>query len=389
MRQGRWAAQGGMTLIEMLLALVVFSAVMAGALGFMRSQGRAFTLGNQRMSTLQNLRFALNLLAQDLRTLGAGVPDEQPMLVYAGTDVVAFNANHTTNVRNDVFAVYYDPDAPSGAVSALTKAQAITIPNTMVTYPETSYVFGGVNSPAETIVFFFRPDTTTARNDDYVLYRQVNRSAPEVVSRNLLKTPGKNFFEYYTLVTPASGPPRLQLVPPAQLPLRHRARIHGSPADTGVGARVDSIRAIRINLTGTNGLTGPDERQRTVSRLVRLPNAGLAVKRTCGDEPLLGTGLVASVASGSGGVWMVNLTWGAAIDETGGEGDVVSYVIWRRRQSESDWGDPYLNIPAGAGPYIYQDAAVVSGETYVYALAAQDCTPLLSRLAISNPVTIP
>ncbi|GBD32318.1 MAG: hypothetical protein KatS3mg081_1943 [Gemmatimonadales bacterium] len=389
MKRVRGAAERGMTLIEMLVALVVFSIVIAGALGFMRSQGRAFTLGNQRMSTLQNLRFALNLMAQDLRALGAGVPDEQPMLVYAGPDVVAFNANHTTNLRNDVFAVYYDPDAPSGAVSALTKALAITIPNTAVTYPDTSYLFGGVNSPAETIVFFFRPDTTTSRTDDYVIYRQVNRGAPELVARNILKTPGTDFFEYYVLVTPASGEPTTQRLPAAELPLVHSVPIHGSPADTGSAAKIDSVRAIRINLTGTNGLTGPEERQRSVSRLVRLPNAGLAVKRTCGDEPLLGTGLVASVGTGPGGVPVVNLTWGAAVDETGGEGDVVSYVIWRRLQSESDWGDPYLNIPAGAAPYVYQDAAVVSGESYVYALAAQDCTPLLSQLAISNVVTIP
>lgn len=389
MRRGHEAAEHGMTLIEMLVALVVFSIVIAGALGFMRSQGKAFTLGNQRMSTLQNLRFALNLMAQDLRTLGAGVPDEQPMLVYAGPDVVAFNANHTTNLRNDVFAVYYDPDAPSGAVSALTKALAITIPNTAVTYPDTSYIFGGINSPAETIVFFFAPDTTTTRTDDYVLYRQVNRGAPELVSRNILRTPGRDFFEYLVLVTPTSGQSSVQRLPSAQLPLVHRVPIHGSPADTGRAAKIDSVRAIRINLTGTNGLAGPEERRRTVSRLVRLPNAGLAVKRTCGDEPLLGTGLVASLGTGAGGAPLVNLSWAAAIDETGGEGDVVSYIIWRRLQSESDWGDPYLNIPAGAASYIYQDAAVESGKSYVYALAAQDCTPLLSQLAISNVVTIP
>ncbi len=389
MRQARKASERGMTLIEMLVALVVFSIVVAGALGFMRSQGRAFTLGNQRMSTLQNLRFALNLMAQDLRTLGAGVPDEQPMLAYAGPDAVAFNANHTTNLRNDVFAVYYDPDAPTGAVSALTKALAITIPNTAVTYPDTSYVFSGVNSPAETIVFFFAPDTTTSRTDDYVLYRQVNRGAPELVSRNILRTLGRDFFEYFVLVTPASGEPVSQALPSAQLPLVHSVPIHGSPADTGLAAKIDSVRAIRINLTGTNGLIGPDERQRSVSRLVRLPNAGLAVKRTCGDEPLLGTGLVASLGTGAGGVPVVNLTWAAAVDETGGEGDVVSYVIWRRLQSEPDWGDPYLNIPAGAAPYLYQDAAVESGKSYLYALAAQDCTPLLSQLAISNVVTIP
>lgn len=378
-----------MTLIEMLIALVVFSVVVGGALGVLRSQGRAFRVGTDRLGTEQNLRFALNLLEQDLRTAGAGVPDQQPFLVYAGADVVAFNADYATNVANDVFAVYLDPDAPTGDVTALTKAQRLQLPNTTFWYPDTTYGESGVDSPAETIIFFFRPDSLTARTDDYVLLRQVNGRSPELVARNLLQTPGRPFFQYWTLVTPLKGAPFVDSVPSAALPLVHAVPIHLSPADTGSAARIDSVRAVQINLTATNGQTGAAERRSALSRLIRLPNAGLANARTCGAEPLFSSKVTASPDSDATGHPVVTLTWDAATDETGGERDVVRYVIWRRLQSAAEWGDPYLSIPAGNPTYVYTDAAVTGGQTYVYAVAAQDCTPTLSPLSVSNAITIP
>lgn len=378
-----------MTLIEMLIALVVFSVVMGGTLGSLRAMGKAFNRGSQRMDTVQNLRFALNLLEQDLRTVGSGVPDIQPYLVYAGPDVLAFNADYSTNVKNDVFAVYFDPDAPTGVVTALTRAQRMAIPNSVFAYPDTDYVQAGVNSPAELIVFFFQPDSTTPRTDDFALYRQVNERAPELVARNLLQTPGLPFFQYYRLVTPPNAPQQVVVVPDGELPWAHTVPIHLSPADTARAARVDSLRGVRVNLTGTNGLSGPEEQRRALGRLIRFPNAGLANRRTCGDEPLLGTTLVASRGAGPTGEPIVTLSWGAAIDESGGERDVVRYVIWRKLQADPGWGDPYLSIPAGNPSYAYADGAVASGQSYVYALAAQDCTPKLSQLATSNSVTIP
>jgi len=49
------------------------------------------------MSMLQNLRFAGNILEQDLRVLGANTPDDQPAFLFAGTDVVAFSGDYATN----------------------------------------------------------------------------------------------------------------------------------------------------------------------------------------------------------------------------------------------------------------------------------------------------
>lgn len=110
---------------------------------------------------------------------------------------------------------------------------------------------------------------------------------------------------------------------------------------------------------------------------------------SCGDRPILGTGLGAAVATLGSGEPGVELVWNPATDESRGERDVVRYVIWRRSAGDPEWGDPYVSIPAGSPSYLYTDAAVAPGETYLYALAAQDCTPSLSDRTTAGPVTIP
>jgi len=382
-------AERGMTLLEMLIAMVVFSIVLGGALSVFRSQSRGFSKGSDRMTVLQNVRFAAGILEADVRTAGAGVPDVQPFLVYLDDDVLAFNANYTSNVQSDVAAVYYDPDAPAGSVSALTKGTAVTIPNSTFAYPDTSYMSGGVNSFAETIIFFFTQDSSTARTDDYVLWRQVNRDAPALVARNLLHTGSLPFFEYHRERTLVGGVKSIQAVPAADLPLRHSVPIHLSPADTAGAAVIDSVRGVRLNLTATNGQTGAAEQLRTITRLVRIPNAGLAVRKTCGDEPLPVAALGAVGGTNATGDPIVTLNWNQSIDESSGEKDVVRYVLWRRLAAVTTWGDPYLSIPNGNPNYVYVDAAVQSGEQYMYAVAAQDCTPLLSALATAGPVLVP
>jgi prepilin-type N-terminal cleavage/methylation domain-containing protein len=375
----------GLTLIEMLVALVVFSAVLAGALAFLRAQGRSFSLGSQRVAMLQNGRFAIDLLEKDLRTAGAGAPDIQPPLVYLGASVLAFNANYLTNTPGDVFAVYYNPDAVTGSTAAMTKAERITLPMTSFAYPDTSYVEAGINSNAETITFWFVTDSTTARVDDFVLYRQVNNLTPELVSRNLLQTPGVPFFRYHRIAMVAGNPTLTQVVN-ATLPWQHTVPVHLALSDTGAVSRIDSVRAVQVSFTVTNGLTGTAERQRALSRFMRLPNVGLANKKTCGDEPQLGAALTATW----NGVDGVDLVWNAAIDEVGGEKDVQRYVIWRRLNTELAFGDPYLSIPpAGQPVYGYTDKDVVSASAYIYGLAAQDCTPLTSTRVESFQVNIP
>ena len=378
----------GFTLVELLVALVVFSAVMAGTLGFLRSQGRAMSLGSDRMNAVQNLQFALSTIEQRLRAAGANLPGAQPAIIYAGRNVVAFNADYATNVPNDPFAIYYDPDVPAGAVTALTKAQRITLPLTTVGYPDTSYTTGGINSPAETMIFFVAPDSTTARGDDYILFEQVNGGPPDMVSRNIIGSPTTVYFDYYRLASVA-GTLSIDSLPAARLPLVHTVPIHLAPADTGAAAVIDSIRGIRVTFTVTNGLSGAAERRYTLVRFMELPNIGIASRRTCGDAPILGTALTASSITQTEGTPAVRLAWNAATDEYAGEKDVVQYVIWRKRITDLTWGTPYLSLPAGSPTYLYDDAAVTSGATYQYQLAAADCTPSSSPTTTSAAVTIP
>jgi prepilin-type N-terminal cleavage/methylation domain-containing protein len=384
-------SQAGMTLIEMLVALTVFSVVIAGAFGFLRGQSKGFNQGSERAGSLQNALYTANSLELDLRTLGSDVPDGQPFIIYAAGSVLAYNADYTTNVDNDPYAVYYDPDAPDNVVTALKKSQRITIPTTGVSYPDTNYTMGGaagLNSPAETIVYFFLPDSTTSRTDDYILFRQVNQQTPELVARNLLKTSSQDFFRYFRRKSPLDAPAYVDTVPSASLPMRHSVAWHGSPADTGASGRVDSLRGVELNFTVTNGKSGKDERKLTLKRTIRFPNAGLAVRRTCGDAPQLGVGL-AVADTVIGGSTAVRLLWSPATDEAGGEKDVETYVIWRRVVGDPDWGTPYLSMPAGQASYVYVDADVTSGTNYQYALAAQDCTPLASALAQSAAILVP
>lgn len=384
------ATRRGMSLVELLISLTLFAVIITAALRALDVEGRAFAIGTDRMGAVQNYRYALNVLEKDLRTAGAGVPAHQPFLIYLSEDAVAFNADYATNVPGDVFAVYSDTSAPDALVSALTPLRRIQIPGSSFGYPDTTYRVAGTNSPAETILFFFAPDSTTERPDDYVLRRQVNDAPPEVVARNILRADTTPFFAYLRLDAPPDSAARIAAVSPAELPLRHAAPIHLAPEDTGRFARIDSVRAVRVGFLATDGRTGADERTMPVSRLIRLPNAGLAAVQSCGDEPILGVVLDARpVTVPATGESAVQLEWGPASDETGGEADVIRYVLWRRAGGALDWGDPFVSIPAGNATYSYLDTRVEAGTSYSYALAAQDCTPSLSGLAVSPTVSVP
>jgi prepilin-type N-terminal cleavage/methylation domain-containing protein len=380
--------RAGMTLVELLVALTIFGVVISVALTFMAQQNTAFQTSLERMGALRNARFAITMLAQDLETLGTNVPASQPSLIYADANVVTFSSDYATNVAGDPFAVFHDPGAPAAQVRA--PAAPFTIPTTSVTAADTAYVVGpGVASPAEILTFFFAPDTTTARSDDFILYRQVNGAPAEVVARHLTRDGSTPFFAFEHEVTGSGGEVSLEPVPGSMLPIHHSEPIHMSPADTAASAVADSVRAIRVTLVATNGLVGGDQRSVRVERRIAFPNAGKSVLSTCGSPPLFGDSLVATPTTLAGGEAAVELTWGQAIDEAGGEEDVVRYVLWRRETGMSDWGSPYVALPAGAGTYTYTDATVESGTIYEFAVAAQDCTPTLSALHSSGWIAIP
>jgi prepilin-type N-terminal cleavage/methylation domain-containing protein len=379
--------RAGMTLIELLVALTIFGVVITSAIAFAARQNSAFQESLMRLGALRNLRYALTTLEQDLQTLGTNVPAAQPGLLYAGSDVIVFSADYATNVAADPFAVFYDPDVPAGEVNA--PSGPLTVPTTAATVADSVFTASGTQSPAEILIFYFEPDSMTARTDDFALYRRVNDGIPDMLARSLLRVGGAPFFSYTRQSVDSAGAFSFQPVAVADLPLPHTAPFHLAAADTGRLAWIDSIRAVRVALSATNGLDGTGERKVDGSRLIPLPNAGAAVLSTCGSAPLLGVVLNAAVGVTPAGGPQVTLSWNPAIDEAGGEGDVVRYVLWKQDLTQPGWGDPYLAIPGGALAYTYEDAAVERGGAYDFALAAQDCTPTLSPRVSSGPVAIP
>jgi len=374
----------GMTLPEMMMALTVFSIAMGGAMAFLSSQQKAFQKGSDALAATQNLSFALTTLAQEIRTAGANVAPGQPTVVYAGNNSFSFNTDIVTNVANDPYATFYDPDAPSGSVTSLRLANQITIPGSSParTYPLQDYFMlaGSTSIPsnAETITFWFELDTESARTDDYRLMRKVNNAAGQLLSRNVLLPADTSvrFFSYRRLFTPTAGRQTILAVPAAWMPVSFAS----------ASGRSDSLRAVTINYRVTNGLSGSAERINAVTFTVGLPNVGLTRLQQCGDSPAYSGSLSASWNATDHGV---ALSFPASVDEASGERDVVRYVVWRKLSSATEWGEPYLSIPTGSTTYTYLDQAVDPSTSYSYAVAAQDCTPRLSSLLTSGSVSVP
>jgi len=376
--------QRGFTLIELAIAIVMLGIVLTGALRLFRAVNTSVSSTVDRMDAMQNLRFGISQIDLLLRNAGAGVTDAQPTLVYINSNVVAFNADWISLLPNSPTAVNYNPDASVNAANVVTVANRFTIPTTGVLYPDSTYRTGlgalASLSPAETIIYYFTLDTSTTRNDDYMLMRQVNNDPPALVSRNLLAYPGRQFFEW--LRTDAAG--NLQLITTASLPWQHTHPIHGSLGDTGVVGRIDSVRAVRVNAFSTNGLTGTKEIRRSMVTTVRIPNAGLTKQRSCGDSPIFGQ--VVGVSNIDTTAAVIRVAWNAATDEASGERDVERYLIYRRTLAGT-FDDAVAAVAAGLVNYQYDDPDVDADSQYVYAIAALDCTPLESPMALSATIT--
>lgn len=382
----------GFTMIEMLVALVVLGFVMSGAIRFFRAMNVSVAKTSDRMDTMQNVRFAVLTLDRELRVAGAGTVEPQPTLIYISPTVAVFNADLVSLTPNSPTAVNYNPDADPNASNEVDYAHRFTLPATAVTYPDTTYrTTGGQLSPAETVTYYFAPDSTTARNDDFVLMRQVNSSPAAVVARNLLAYSGHAFLEWLRTDTLGNlvQVSAAAAAPYPALPWRHDAPVHGSLADTTTrGAYIDSIRAVRIYLNATNGKTGADELTRSLTYTVRIPNAGLTKQRSCGDQPIFGRAVTATFV-GTAAAPVVRLTWTPGVDESGGERDIERYVIYRRSGSVGAFDDALQSVPAGQASYSYDDAAVLNDSTYVYGVTGLDCTPLESSASVAAAITIP
>jgi hypothetical protein len=357
---------------------------MSAAIWFFRGVSKAVSGTADRMDAMQNLRYGISTLDRELRNAGAGTTGSQPTLVYISPTVVVFNADIVANYAGSPTAVNYDPDVSANAVSAPTTSQKFLIPGTSILYPDSTYrTTGGDLSPAETLTYWVTPDSTPGATGLYLLMRQVNNNAPDVVARNLMPFPGQPFFSW--LQTDTSG--NLFTVATANLPMRHSVPIHGALGDTGVASRIDSIRAVQVSFYASNGLTGTQQVIRALATTIRIPNAGLATQRSCGDQPLFGK-TVAATFTGTDTVPVISVSWSPATDETGGQQDVEKYLVYRRTAAGTFAGA--LNeVAAGQSSYTFKDGAVLNDSTYYYQVTAVDCTPLESTPSASGAVTVP
>jgi len=380
----------GFTLIEMLVSLVLLGIIMGATVRMFRAISQSVNSAVDRMDAMQNLRFGVESLDRELRAAGDGTVDIQPTLVYLDSSIVVFNADLVSLIPNSPTAVYYNPDTDSNATDAPTIAQKFTIPGTAILYPDSTYHSGGAISPAETVIYYLTPDTSTTRTDDYVMMRQVNNSAPDVVARDLLAFPGRPFFQW--MRTDSAG--NLVVVPGSSLPLRHTNPVHGALSDTSMDAagggkkvNIDSIRAVRVNLYATNGKTGPAEVKRALVTTILIPNAGLTKQRSCGDAPIFSKTVTASF-TGTASAPAVTVAWPRAVDEGGGENDIERYLIYRRTAGGT-FDDALQVVPAGQANYTYVDATVQNDSSYVYGVSALDCTPLESPMSTTSAILIP
>lgn len=375
--------RAGFTLIEVVVAMTIFLVVLSFSLPFFNSQSRAITTATGRGDMVRGLQFAIAQIDRDLRMAGAGTYFQQPMLIQIAPLAMSFNANSSSPDSADVRAVYWDPDADSTTQTSLTTTTPVFLPlSGSKVYPDTNYVIGGIRSPAETISYWFSLDSTTARTDDYILWRRENATAPTIVVKGIIIPVGGSVFSYVKADTGGA----ISTITAAQLPRYHTAPLHGSPSDTGLAAMIDSVRVVKVVITGSYDDNRVGSVTQTMTASIRVANSGLANRVTCGDSPVFGRAVTATLGAAP---LRVTLTWNAAVDETGGERDVEQYAIFRKLPTATAYDEPFASIAAGLASYTFIDSNVTSGEQWIYGVAAMDCSPALSAASSSGAITIP
>jgi type II secretory pathway component PulJ len=378
----------GVTLIEMMIAIVLFVLVFGLAVPFFRFQARSVSASAGRLDALQNARYAQNAIDRDLRISGIGIVQAQPMIVQADGFAITFNADLETKDINDPMSIYYDADIDSSGTDAMLNSSKVTLPNSAVQYPDSDYMSGGVSSPAETISYWLTKDSTAARSDQYILFRRVNTLSPKVVAKGIIVPAGTNFFQYMR----PNSLGGLDSIRAAKLPLFHSAPIHGSPADTANSALTDSIRVVRMTVTGLYNDPDKGAIMKSVVSSTKLLNAGMSRSNVCGDKPIAVTTATAAITGTTGPpFWKptkVTVTWNSSLDQDAGEKDVERYMIFKKLTASSDWGNPIADIAASQANYTLDDNTLSSG-AWVYGVVAQDCSPANSSVTSTGAINVP
>ncbi|MGH7668839.1 MAG: PilW family protein [Gemmatimonadaceae bacterium] len=379
------ATRRGFTLVELLVAMILLMVMMAVAVQTFQRSSTLLASQAGLLEAQQNARFAVMNLDRDLRVAGVGVAATQPMIVQASNTAITFNVDLVSRDSTDPAAVYIDPKADSNTTSAMRTNAKVTLPGSAKTYPDsTYYTAAGLLSPAETISYYLAKDSTTSLSNEYILWRRVNAATPRIVARGIQFNPTDTVFQYYRETSTGA----ISLIPQSSLPLYHSAPVHGSPADSGSAALIDSIRSVRVKLTAVYHDPRRGDVLRPLQATIRLLNAGLVNRTTCGEPPLGVTVTSATSLTGATSPF-VKLMWGPSLDDGAGENDVDRYAIFRRPDTAATFIQPYASVPAGAPSYTYVDANVKSGDRWIYGIAATDCTPSSSPVFTTGVIVVP
>jgi prepilin-type N-terminal cleavage/methylation domain-containing protein len=377
MRGRRPFRSRGFTLVELLIAMTMSGLVVSALMTFFVVHVKSARRAGIRIEAVQRARFAAEILRREIALAGAGIPDAQPLAVFAGPSDFLFSVDLASSTPGDRVAVYQLPDAPASETEGADSA-AMSLPNGQP-YPRAWYGPDRTPGPAETVRFSFVPQG----DDEFALVRAVNGQSADTLLRGLKKIGPRDFFTYW--VAEADG--RLRELTADTV--WHSAPVHESAADTAGSALADSIKLVEIAFTvKVPGRRFEEPVERNISMGVALKNAGLIRNPACGDRPALGVAPDAELTATSPP--RVTISWPPALDENAGELDVQQYTLYRR-EAGALVPRPIASLPPapGAPGYSYVDTDVEPGRTYIYYLGATDCTPAQSDLAQSPAVTVP
>lgn len=378
------ASRSGFTLLEMMISITLIAIALALTVPFFRIEVQAVGNIAGRDDAQQNARYGVSMIDRELRVAGVGVVDPQPLVVMAAPYAITFNVDLVSRDINDRGASYYDPDIDPNAAAAMPKSAKMALPLSSVQYPDSNYTQqGGAPSEAETISFWVALDPDPSANGTYALFRRVNGLPAVVVAKALVLPAGEPAFRYFKADTLG----QLVEIPQAQLPLYHSAAIHNSKADTAKSALTDSIRVVRVRITGQFKDRKGVLNKRPVETGVRIMNAGLLHFHTCGDPPIFSQAVVAVASSVPSR--KVVVTWNSSVDQSAGEKDVEQYSIYRRANANPMFSEPIASIPGGNPNYAFTDTQVQAGDQLIYGIAAVDCGGQSSAISTAPLVIVP
>ena len=376
--------RSGFTLLEMIIAMTVMAIALGLTVPFFRTEVQAFGNIAGRDDAQQNARYGVAMIDRELRVAGVGVVDPQPLIVQAAPYAITFNVDLVSRDINDRGAAYYDPDIDANAASSLPRTSKITLPLSLVQYPDSNYnQAAGALSDAETVSYWVALDPDPSAGGTYALFRRVNALPATVVAKALVLPTGEPAFRYFKADTLG----QLVEIPQNMLPIYHSAAIHNSKADTAKSALTDSIRVVRVRITGQFIDRKGVKNTRPIETGVRIMNAGLLHFHTCGDPPILSSAIVATASSVPSR--KVVVTWNSSVDQSSGEKDVEQYSIYRRASATPLFSEPLASIPSGSPTYAFTDTQVQAGDQLVYGIAAVDCGGQSSAVQSAPLVIVP